>query len=200
VVIPAQQFTVAQVSTAFDLLYLQLAGDPQLRDDPLARAQVAAALLQLAGIPADTPVYGSIMTSQPYVQRLQQASVSLLGANNTVVLSAQRSSNQRLSTGVSTLDAFALSQNIRQSGLSGSWSHKLTPDSSLTFNALSSRSRGDLATQDARLRSLSLLYTRKLGPHTTAALGLRQNVHDNAAGTTADYTEHAVTGTLSASF
>lgn len=200
VVVPAQQFTTAPIATAFDLLYLQLGSDPLLRNDPVLRAQAAAALLQILGIPANSLIYANIMTSQPFIQRRQQASVSLTGANNTVTFSVQKSSNQVIGSGTNFLDDFALSQNIRQSGFSGSWAHKLSPDSSLTLNAVNSRSRGDTSTLDSQLRSLSLLYTTKLGPKTTASLGVRQNNFDNASNTTGDYTEHAITGTVSASF
>jgi len=197
VIIPAQQFTTSPVSTAYDLLFLQLTS---AIPDPVARAQAVSALLQSAGIPANSLIYGNIVTAQPYIQRRQQASVSLTGANNTVTFTAQRSSNTRLSTGVSTLDDFALSQNIRQSGLSASWAHKLSPLSNLTLNALTSHSRGEASGQDTRLRSLSLLYTTKLGVRTTASVGLRQNNYEHAGAGTNDYTEHAITGTLFASF
>lgn len=197
VVVPGQQFTTAPVSTAYDLLFLQMASSIP---DPVARAQAVSLLLQLAGIPANSLIYGNIMTSQPFIQRQQQASVSLTGANNTVTFTAQRSNNQIIGTGVSTLDDFALSQNIRQSGLSGSWAHKLSPESNLTLNALTSTSKGDTAALETRLRSLSLLYSTKLGARTTATLGVRQNNFDNSGAATSDYTENAITGTLSASF
>ncbi|MDP1652051.1 MAG: TIGR03016 family PEP-CTERM system-associated outer membrane protein [Rhodocyclaceae bacterium] len=196
-IVPAQQLTVAPVSTAYDLLYLQLASSIP---DPVQRAQAASLLLQLAGIPANSLIYGNIMSSQPFIQRLQQASVALMGVNNTVTFSAQRSSSQRIGTGVSTLDDFALSANIRQSGLSGSWAHKLTPHSTLTLNALTSRSKGDTTAIESRLRSLSLLLTSKIGARTTASLGLRQNSFDNTSGIGSGYDEHAITGSLSASF
>jgi uncharacterized protein (PEP-CTERM system associated) len=197
VVIPAQQFTTAQVSTAYDLLFLQMASSIP---DPVARAQVVTLLLQLAGIPGNSPIFGGIMSSQPFIQRMRQASFSITGANNTVIFSAQRSSNESLSTGVSSLDAFSLSRNITQSGFSGSWAHKLSPESNLTLNALTSTSKGDTAALETRLRSLSLLYSTKLGARTTATLGVRQNNFDNSGAATSDYTENAITGTLSASF
>jgi uncharacterized protein (PEP-CTERM system associated) len=197
VVIPAQKFTTAQVSTAYDLLFLQMASSIP---DPVARAQVVALLLQQAGIPLNSPIFGGIMSSQPFIQRMRQASFSITGANNTVIFSAQRSSNESLATGVSSLDAFALTQNIHQSGLSGSWVHRLSPETNLTLNALTSHSRGDTSTLDSRLRSLSLLYTTRLGAKTTASMGLRQNNFDNASVGTSDYTEHAIIGTLSTSF
>lgn len=201
VVVPAQQFVNAPVGTAYDLFYALLGNDLQLRNDPVARALATSQLLQGLGIPASSLIYGDIATSQPFIQRRQQASVSLIGANNTVTFTAQRSSSTRIGTGTGLpADDFLNSRNIRQSGFSGSWAHKLTPHSSLTLNALTSRSRGDLSSQDTRLRSLSLLYTTKLGARTTASLGLRQNNYDNSGVTNTDYTEHAITGTLSASF
>jgi uncharacterized protein (PEP-CTERM system associated) len=200
-IVPAQQFTNAPLATAYDLLYARLGNDPVLRDDPVARALATSQMLVDLGIPANSLIYGNIATSQPFIQRQQQASVSLIGANNTVTFSAQRSSNTRIGSGTGLPpDDFLNSQNIRQSGFSGSWAHKLSPHSSLTLNALTSRSQGELATQDTRLRSLSLLYTTKLGARTTASLGVRQNNLDNSAAATSDYTENAITGTLSASF
>ena len=201
-IVPAQQFTNAPLASAYDLFYTLLGNDPLLRDDPVARAQATSQLLLGLGIPANSLIYGNIASSQPFIQRMQQASVSLIGVNNTVTFSAQRSSNQRLGTGTGLIDQdFLNTANIRQSGLSGSWAHKLTPHSSLTLNALTSRSQGDLATQDSRLRSLSLLYTTKLGARTTAAVGLRQNSFENSGtGSGSSYDEHAITGSLSASF
>jgi len=199
-IVPAQQFANAQLATAYDLLYALLGNDPVLRDDPVARALATSQMLVDLGIPANS-LYGNLATSQPFIQRRQQASLSLIGANNTVTFSAQRSSNIRIGSGTGLpQDDFLNSQNIRQSSFSGSWAHKLTPHSSLTLNALTSRSQGELATQDTRLRSLSLLYTTKLGARTTATLGVRQNNFDNSAAATTDYTENAITGTLTASF
>lgn len=202
VMLPALQMTQAPVSTAYDLLYLQLASDPSLRDNPVLRDQVATSLLRDLGIPANSPIYGNVMSSQPFIQRRQLASVALTGVNNTVTFAAQRSQSERIgSTGVSSLDAFASTANIRQSGLSASWAHRLTPNNSLTLSALSSRSRGDLASQDSRLRSLSLMLTSRLGARTTAAVGLRQNSFENSGtGFGSSYDEHAITGSLSASF
>ncbi|MDP2171335.1 MAG: TIGR03016 family PEP-CTERM system-associated outer membrane protein [Rhodocyclaceae bacterium] len=199
VVVPGQQQVASQLSPYYDLFNARVALFP-----PSERAAQASQLLQdfqAQGI-SSAQIFGNIQSTQPFIQRMQQASVSLIGANNTVTFSAQRSSNQRLGTGTGLIDQdFLNTANIRQSGLSGSWAHKLTPYSSLTLNALTSRSQGDLATQDSRLRSLSLLYTTRLGARTTAAVGLRQNSFENSgAGFGSSYDEHAITGSLSASF
>jgi uncharacterized protein (PEP-CTERM system associated) len=193
--LPAQQLTQAPTSTAAELLNLQLTST---YPDPLERATMVAQLLAQAGIPADALVYGNILSAQAFVQRRQEASVSLTGVNNTVTFTLQRSSSQRLGTGVGITDDFALSSNIRQTGLNGNWAHKLSPHSSLTLSGLTSRSRGDAATQDTRLRSLSLLFTTKLGVHTTATAGLRRTSFDTTGGT--GYDEQALTGSLFVTF
>lgn len=195
--LPGQQLTQAPISTAYELLDLQRTSSIP---DPAQRAQAVMLLLQLYGIPANTLVFGNILSSQAMIERRQEASVALIGANNTVTLTLQKSSSQRLGTGGIALpgDDFGLTSNIRQTGLSGNWAHKLSPDSTLTLNALTSRSHGDTSSLDSRLRSLSLLLTTRLGVHTTASAGLRRNSFDNAYGT--GYDENAVTGSLFVTF
>lgn len=197
VVVPAQEFSNAPVSTAYQLLFLQLASSIP---DPVARAQAVSALLQSAGISPDSLINGNIMSSQPFIQRSQQASVSLTGVKNTVTLSLQRSKNESIGGVAGAADDFALSPNIRQSGLGANWAYRLSPESTLTFNAVSSRSRGDTANLDSLFRSTSLLYSTQLGASTMGSVGLRRNAFDGSGGQLQDYTEHAITGTVTATF
>lgn len=195
VTLPAQQLTQAPVSSAYDLLNMQLLSSIP---DPAARAAMVLQTLQQLGISANSQIYGNILSAQAFIQHRQEASMSLTGVNNTVTLTLQRSSSQQLGTGVGIVDDFSLSSNIRQSGVNGSWAHKLSPYSSLTLNGLTSHSRGDAANQDTRLRSLNLMLTTKLGAHTTATAGLRQTSFDSAANNS--YDEHALTGSLLVTF
>ena len=197
VVLPGQQFTDAPVSTAYDMLFLQLASSIP---DPTARAQAVSALLQSSGISPDSLVFGNIMSSQPFVERSQQASVSLTGIRNTVTFSMQRGKNERIGDGAGLTDDFAVSQSIQQSGLSASWAYRLSPESTLTLNAVSSRSRGDASNLDSLFRSTSLLYSTQLGARTTGAVGLRRNAFEGSGAQVQDYTEHAITGTVTATF
>lgn len=193
--LPTQQMTQAPVSSAYELLNMQLMSSIP---DAAERAIAVSQMLQQAGISADALVFGNVMSSQAFVQRRQEASVALTGVNNTVTLSVQRSSSERTGTGVSLIDDFASSSRVRQSGLSGSWAHKLSPHAALTLNANTSRSSGDTASQETRLRSLSLLLTKKLGVRTSATAGLRQTSSDSAGG--ASYDERAVTGSILVTF
>ncbi|MDX9994821.1 MAG: TIGR03016 family PEP-CTERM system-associated outer membrane protein [Rhodocyclaceae bacterium] len=193
--LPSQQMTQAPLSSAYELLNQQLTSQ---YPDPAERAARTLEQLALLGIQADALVYGNLMSLQAFEQRRQEASVSLTGANNTVTFTLQRSASSRIGNAAGLVDDFTASSNIRQSGFSGNWAHKLSPHTALTFNALNSRSRGDAATQETRLRSYSLSLSTKLGVHTSATAGLRQTSFDNTGGTS--YDEQAVTGSLVVSF
>lgn len=191
VVLPGQQNATAPTSAAYALLDQQLS---RAYPDAAERAGVVMQTLQQLGISADALVYGNLFSAQPFIQRRQEASMTLTGANNTVTLTLQRSTSDRLGTGVGLVDDFATSANIRQSGLSGSWAHKLSPHSTLTFNTVASRSEGDSAAQETQLKSLSVLLTTRLGHRTSATAGLRQTQFDRTVGE--GYDEQALTGSL----
>ena len=188
--IPTPQLALVSTGTAYDLLYQQLASS---FPDPLARAAEANRQLARAGIPADAPIFGPLLTSQAFVQRRQQASVALSGVNNTVILAADRSSSERLGTGLGLADDFAGNSNIRQSGFNTSWAHKMTPRDALTLNVRSSRSTGS-GNLETSLKAWSLLLTTQLGASTSASVGLRQSRFDSTAAT--GYDERALTGYL----
>lgn len=193
-VVPTPQMALAPSGIAYDLLYLQLASS---FPDPAARAAETNRQLTQAGVRADMPIFGSVMTSQAYIQRRRQASVALMGANNTVMFTADRSIGERMGTGIGLADDFALNAGIRQSGFNASWAHKMTPRAALTLNASTSRSTGT-ANLETTLKAWSLLLTTQLGAATSASLGLRQSRFDSTAGT--GYDEHALTGAMQIKF
>lgn len=190
-----QNFTT--LSSAFDLLNLQLTSSIP---DPITRAQQVNLLLQQAGIPPDAQAFGSIVTSRIYIARRREASFILTGSTNIVTLSADRSDNQSLGTGGSIADDFTLSPNIQQSGFTTSWAHKLSPDTAVTLNGRRSRNTGSASNLDTRVNSLSLLLTTKLGPKTSATVGLRRTHSDSESATANSYDEQALTGSLFVTF
>ena len=191
VVIPTPQMTAARIGTAYELAYQLFQSEP----NPVARAAKANSFL--GSIPADTPIFGSLLTSQAYIQSRQQASVALMGANNTVIFAIDRSDNERIGTGIGLAGDFKDNSDIRQSGFNASWAHKLTPHAALTLNAGTSRSTGSSGLETSN-RIWSLLFTTQLGAKTSASLGLRQNHFSSTAGN--GYDEQALTGAMQLRF
>lgn len=194
---PSDQLLNNGLNSAFELLNLQLASTIP---DPVARAQQANLLLQQAGIPANAQAFGSLVTSRIYISRRKEASFILTGATNIVTLSADRSDNQSLGTGGVIADDFSLSPNIQQTGFTTSWAHKITPDTAITLNGRRSRNTGSTANLETRLNSLSLLLTTKLGPQTSASVGLRRTHSGSDSATANGYDEQALTGSLFVTF
>lgn len=193
---PSDQLLNVALGSAFDLLNLQLTSSIP---DPFVRAQAVNQQLQQLGIPANAQAFGTIITSRVYISNRQEASFILTGARNIVTLSAYKSDNQVLGTGGSVADDFSLSPNIRQSGFTTSWAHKLSPDTAVTLNGRQSRNKGSTASLETKINSLSLLLTTKLGPQTSATMGLRQTRSDST-GLASSYDEQAVTGSLFVTF
>lgn len=194
---PNEQLLTTGLGSAFDLLNLQLTTQVP---DPVQRAQQANMILQQAGISPNAQAFGIIVTSRVYISRRKEASFAITGARNIVTLSADKSDNQSLGTGGTVADDFSLSPNIRQSGFTASWAHKLTPDMALTLNGRRSHNKGDSAGLDTQLDMLSLMLTAKLGEKTSATVGLRRTSSDAASTTANSYDERAVTGSLSINF
>ncbi len=191
--VPTPQLAQANAGTAYDLLYQQLAST---FPDPVLRAAETNRQLSQTGIAANSPIFGPLLTSRPFLQRSRQASVALNGANNTVVIAVSRSNSEQLGTGIGPADDFALSPNIRQSGFNASWAHKVTPDTAMTLTTSSSHSTG--SGLETMLKAWSLLLTSKVGVNTSASVGLRQSHFDGAGGT--GYDEHALTGSMQFKF
>jgi uncharacterized protein (PEP-CTERM system associated) len=169
--------------------------------DPVARAAYVRALLQSYGISPDAVLQGGFLTSGVTLRKQQELSLALLGVRNTVTFAATRSQNKDISNGTGSgwfagMDMASLS-DVRQTGFSVNWSHKLSGLSTLagSISRLKSESEGS-----AKMHTDETMYTvnflTQLGPKTNAGLGARRI---KVEGTT-NYTENALTGTFSHRF
>ncbi|MDR1708552.1 MAG: TIGR03016 family PEP-CTERM system-associated outer membrane protein [Candidatus Accumulibacter sp.] len=171
--------------------------------DPAARAAYINAMLAASGIAPGATLQGGFLTSGVTLQERKELSLALVGVRNTVTFAATHTETEDISKGTGSGwflgTDFANLENIRQTGASVNWSHKLTGLSTLTGSASRLRSRGkgsgsNPVKMDETMYTLNFLT--KLGPKTSAGLGAR---YVEADGTT-EYTEAAVTGTFTHQF
>ena len=196
-VLPTQPSSVG-IGTNFDLFFnLFSSAIP----DPVARTAFVNALLLSNGISPNAQLPGGFLNSGITLQKRREMSFALLGARNTVTFAALQSESQNLSQGAGTGllvgEDFSNTQNIRQRGVSLNWSHQLTAVSSLigTISQINSQGTGT-STLETNEKMFNLNFVTQLGPKTNAGIGARRIVVD---GTT-NYTENALTGTLSHQF
>jgi len=108
--------------------------------DPAQRQQAIDQFIRDRGLPAVLSGALSLYSQEILLQQSETASVGLLGARNTVVLTIFHVRSEPISASGNVLDSpLATSDNNRQSGVSLLWSHKLTP--SVTFDATIDRLR-----------------------------------------------------------
>lgn len=163
--------------------------------DPAERAEAARQRLEQAGVTTDFPLATGTVSSQPVVFESQAASVALLGTRNTVTLRFTRL-DQRNALPPPPDASPLLVEDLRQAGVSATWAYRLTPLTTITGTATGLRTE-DLGAVSATTRQAqyTLSLTSRLGPHTTASLGVRHNKYDSPLPLSA-YSENAIVGTL----
>jgi len=161
------------------------------------RATLVNNFLQANGIAPTTPVFGGSLASAVMLQRRQELSFALLGIRDTVTFTASQSDARRLDTVVVVADDFANGNNLRQRGFSVNLAHRLTPMAALNLIASMDRTGGSTAAQSTKLRSISLAWSGRLGPHSSGSMGARHSVFDSP---TNPYKETALTAGLTLQF
>lgn len=184
----------AVVGSLYDLLFSQFATQ---QPDPVLRAQLVNAYLQIYGLAPNAAVTTGFLTSAVSLQRRQALSFSLLGVRSTVTFIASQSESSRLDTVSTGVDDFNTSNVVRQQGLSVNLAHRLTPDYSLGVLLSQQNTSGSTSLQESRLRLLSLNVAGKVGKNSSATVGVRRVESD---GGVSSYVENAVTGSLNVQF
>jgi uncharacterized protein (PEP-CTERM system associated) len=182
------------LGSTYDLFFSQFAN---LEPDLIKRAALVTNFLQVNGINPVGNVNGSFLTSALSLQRRQDLAFSLLGVRDTVTFILSRTATSRVDTVTGAVDDLSNSNLIRQNGLSVNYSHRLTPDTALSVLASTQQSSDSLGLQDNTTNSVNLTVSTRVGPKSTAILGVRRVTADSQ---TSPYTESAITGTLNVQF
>lgn len=159
--------------------------------DALEREAVIRSILGLTG--------DNFVSNAYFVDRRARAAYTINGMRNSVSFAYTQSDRSRVSgvTGLRGDDLFRDSDNVRNRSLSASFSHNLTPHSSLNASvarSIAERS-GGLSDRTRRLTT-SLGYTTRLGHRTVAGLSYR---HQKSSGAE-DFTENVISANMNMRF
>ena len=159
--------------------------------DPLDRQRAVDQFLQNRGLPQTLTSPVNIYAQQILLQNQQQITVGLLGVRNSVFITAfNLQSEQITGSGEVLPPAFALGNDIRQTGVNAVWTHNLSSTLVLTANVGGYRSVSkapfDLATNQG---NANIMLTSSLSPNTKAMVGARYQ--GLRADTGSDYNEVA---------
>lgn len=194
-----QEYTQGQeIDTASLLDSLFVAAYP----DPIVRRQAVLDYMQLAGLPATQGEEINYLTNRYFRQKLGQASVAYTMRRHGAVLTAFGSERVALSSGAADSELlgnqlFALNDNVRQFGASAAYSYRLNARTSATATLTATRNRS--LTTDIRYdqQGLRLGLTRRFSSKLSGNVELR-HLRGSRGVFNADYTENAISATLSA--
>ncbi len=188
------QSSLGSLGPIYDLYFTQFA---TVEPDPVKRAVLVNTFLQVNGINPNTVVVSNFLTSAVSLQRTQNLSFTLLGVRDSITFTATRSESSRLDTLSNAIDDLSNANSIRQTGLSVSYAHRLTPDTSMNVTGLNQHSSDSSGLQETVTNSVNLGFSTRLGLKTTAAINARRVVFDSR---TSPYIETAITGTVTVQF
>jgi uncharacterized protein (PEP-CTERM system associated) len=178
------------LGTAFDLFFQQFAS---VEPDPVLRRQLVTNYLLANGIDPNADAIARFLNSAVTLQRVQNLSFAWLGLRDTVSFSASQTWQEQLNTLTGVGGALASAAELHQRGLLTSVSHRLTPNSTAALTFHVQRTTGTTDADQSTLRSLTALYTTRVGRRADLSLGARRTVFGSP---TTPYNESAIFGTF----
>jgi uncharacterized protein (PEP-CTERM system associated) len=160
--------------------------------DPAQRTTIVNQFIADRGLPATLAAPIALLTQRVTLQESLLASVGLLGARNSVFVSAYRQRNEPIGTPDEVLppELFGL-QNNTQYGAGVVWSHQIAPLVTLTAHLDGSRTLANgFATGSTRQVTAQAIVTTKLSARTSTHAGVRYQLSRSDVGF--DYDEAAI--------
>ena len=179
--------------TVYDLYFAQFTS---IEPDPVLRDLLVRNFLLAAGLNPNTRLPGGFVNSALTLQASRNLSFAIQGVRSSVVLSAFSTSTRRLDTLSGAQDDLSRVDVLNQAGWNLSWSHRLTPVSSLVFSASQQRtpSRGTVAGNG--LKNVSVSWASPIARRVSLSVTGR---HSQADGGNS-YQENSLSASLSLSF
>ncbi|OYU41557.1 MAG: hypothetical protein CFE44_29100, partial [Burkholderiales bacterium PBB4] len=161
------------------------------------RADLVNGFLKLNGIDPQTSLNLDFLRSAPTIQDRQDLSVAWRGVRDTVMVMFTRMGTHRIDDGNAIFGDLALSNDIDQRGVSVDWSHRLTPQSSLSLLVSQQQGQGKQANQDSWQRQYLLQYMLSPTSKSNVVVGLRHGQYERPG---LSYAENAVYATYGIRF
>lgn len=166
---------IGALGTSYDLFFRQFAS---AEPDEVKRDLLVRDYLRANGIDPRAVVVSGFLASAATLQRSHMASVALVGVRNTVTLQLSATDSERADRVATVVDDLTAARELRQRGALLDWAYRLTPNSTLSLAAAVQRSTSHATADRSTLKSLSLGWTGRLGPRSTATAGLRRAEYD----------------------
>ncbi|MFZ5485059.1 MAG: TIGR03016 family PEP-CTERM system-associated outer membrane protein [Pseudomonadota bacterium] len=169
----------------YDLLYDQLQSSTP---DPDARADAVRKILADYGLEAGSLAPGDFLRNQVTLQERHQMQWIKRGARNILTLSVEKSDSRSMTEFGLPLDPLDTGNQVQQTSLSATWSHKLSKRSNLSGTVVVRKNNGE--NEESREKSISVGYSKSLGEHANLSMTLTRR--DTEGTESDDYTENSL--------
>ena len=170
--------------------------------DPVARRQAIEAYLLANGLPPSLTESVNYLSNRYFRQKQLQASFAYTMRTQSMLLSAYANertalSSQEVDSGLLGNQFAALNDNVRQLGLSASYSYRLNALTSANAALTATRTRSLSSNVSQDLQNLRIGMTRRFSRKLSGSVELR-HTRGERGQFGADYKENAISATLSA--
>lgn len=188
--------TSASTASTLDALFLSRI------PDPVARQQEVQQVITQNGLPANLLVPVDFFTNQVFLAKTWQVGVGLQGARHILFTNFYSTTRETQQAGVSTTGAgdFALSDTVKQTGVSGTWSWRVNPLDTVNLTLGYSRNQFTGISREDDLTYFVSSYYHQFGRKLSGVLSYRRLNNDSNLGGAGSYTENSLLGSLRMTF
>lgn len=168
--------------------------------DPVARQQIVDAFIQANGLSQSLADSVNYLTNRLFLQKSLRATVAVLGAKNTLLISLFNVSRdpqtaQALDSPLFGSSNLALSDKTKQVGGNAIWNLRISPRTSAYINAGYARNNYPVLGKTDNDKSLRLGLNRQFQPKLSGSVELRR-LQRGSSQSGGDYRENAITASL----
>jgi uncharacterized protein (PEP-CTERM system associated) len=169
--------------------------------DPVAREKAVEEFIARAGLPQNLSDPTNFYTSELFLLKRWHASLGLLGVRNTLIANIFKDTREALpgNLALTSQGDFTVSDEIRQTGGSLAWNHRLSGRSALNVRGTYTRIEFPETGQIDKRAEGEVSLSRQLQPRLSGSLAYRRLDNDsNFAGS--EYRENSVIASLQMRF
>lgn len=168
------------------------------------RLAAAEAFIKFNGLPIALAENINFFTNRFFLQKRLQASVSVSGTRNTIVLSFFDTSREaQTSRAADSLllgsSSSLLNDSTNSVGVNALWNLRISPQTSANLSAGFTRITSDATNRQDDLKTLRVSLTKQFQPKLNGMIELRRNERDSNQ-TNGAYSENAITASVNMNF
>ena len=178
----------------YDIVFNQFSS---VEPDPIKRIQLVNNFLRTNGINPDATVINGYLKSGTSIQHSKNISFSLFGIRDTITLTAAKINTNKVINSILATNDFNNSNPIRQSGLTVTYTHRLTENTVFNNQFSIQKITGEVSSQNTELKSVNVSASTRIASNIYLTLSAR---HSTSSNTIFPYKETALIGNLAVQF